>query len=133
MTRQYVECSVAQLVLSASSSNSCNSFVYSYIGINALIECIILYGVGHWDLFIHSSIVHLVTTSMADLAEWLSIIVFRFWTGINTNIGGAGGWQGLVPGGAGYRDTGGRGGKDGRYDANLTNCSGPYYIYFNYF
>ena len=101
MTRQYVECSVAQLVLSASSSNSCNSFVYSYIGINALIECIILYGVGHWDLFIHSSIVHLVTTSMADLAEWLSIIVFRFWTGINTNIGGAGGGWCLVVRGTG--------------------------------
>ena len=69
---------------------------------SSVIECIIIMsGVGHWDLFIHSSIVPLVTTSMADLAEWLSIIVFRFWTGINTNIGGAGGGWCLVVRGTG--------------------------------
>ena len=96
---------------------------------SSVIECIIIMsGVGHWDLFIHSSIVPLVTTSMADLAEHHRVQILdrnkhEYWRG----------WRGLVPGGAGYRDTGGRGGKDGRYDANLTNCSGPYYIYFNYF
>ena len=35
------------------------------------------------------------------MAEWLSSIVFRFWTGINTNIGGAGGGWCLVVRGTG--------------------------------
>ena len=40
------------------------------------------------------------------MAELLSIIVFRFWTGINTNIGGAGGGWCLVVRGTGTPVTG---------------------------
>ena len=69
--------------------------------------------------FVHnnSSIVHLVTTSMADLAEHHRVQILdrnkhEYWRD----------WRGLAPGGAGYRDTGDSVGKDGQYDAdaNLT-------------